>query len=80
MHYLGPRLDLFFTDETLLDARRTQRAGSDVAAWPEQRVPLHVRAHHTLLQGLVVAVQRWAARAHLSAETHGEGETTARKT
>lgn len=76
MHYLGPGLDLVFTDETLLDARRTQRAGGDVAARPEQRVPLHVRAHHTLLQGLVVAVQRRAAGAHLPAERHGgQGET-----
>lgn len=72
--YLGPGLDLLFTDETLLDARRTQRAGSDVAARPEQRVPLHIRAHHTLLQGLVVAVQRRAAGAHLATERHGEGE------
>lgn len=79
MHYLGPGLDLLFTDETLLDTRRAERAGGDVAARSEQRVPLHVRAHHALLQGLVVAVERRATRAHLPTERHGErgkdGET-----
>lgn len=74
LHYLGSGLDLLFTDETLLDARWTQWAGCDVATRAEQRVPLHVGAHHTLLQGLVVAVQRRAAGAHLPTERHVESE------
>lgn len=36
---------------------------------PEQSVSLHVRTHHTLLQGLDVAVQRRAAGAHLATGT-----------
>lgn len=65
--HLGSGLDLVLADETLLDPRRAQRAGGDVAARPEQSVSLHVRAHHALLQRLNVAVEGRAAGAHLAA-------------
>ena len=67
--YLGSWLDLILADETLLDTRWAQGAGGDVSAGPEQSVSLHVRAHHTLLQRLDVAVQRRAAGAHLTTGT-----------
>lgn len=67
--YLGSRLDLVLANETLLDSRRAERAGGDVSARPEQRVSLHVRAHHALVQRLYVAVQRRAAGAHLTTGT-----------
>lgn len=65
--HLGSRLDLVLADETLLDPRRAQGAGGNVAARPEQGVSLHVRAHHALLQRLHVAVQGRAAGAYLAA-------------
>lgn len=66
-YHLSSRLDLIFANETLLDTRGAEGAGSDVSAGPEQRVSLHVRTHHALLQRLHVAVQRRAAGAHLAA-------------
>lgn len=63
--HLSSGLDLIFADETLLHTRGAEGTGSDVSAGPEQRVSLHVGAHHALLQRLDVAVQRRAAGAHL---------------
>lgn len=79
--YLGSGLDLVLADETLLDAGGAERAGGDVSARSEQGVSLHVRTHHTLLQGLTVTVQRRAARAHLATggETRGEKRALVRK-
>ena len=71
LSYLGPGLDLVLADQTLLDTWRAEGAGGDVSAGPEQRVPLHVRAHHALLQRLVAAAQRGAAGTHLpTGHTH----------
>lgn len=51
---LGAGLNLILAHEALLDARRAEGAGGHVAAGAEERVTLHVRADHALLQGFLV--------------------------
>ncbi len=70
---LGSWLNRFFTHKAFLHPRRTQRAGSDMAARSKQRVSLHVGTHHTFLQGFLVVAESYqvSLAGHVTAVDNG---------